>query len=443
MIQAFTHPKSCAISDQLTLTVGGVPIEVLQTDAADFANFIYDASSGPVNVVICRKNDTIEKFTIRPLRLNVQADVDVKTLRFSIDDAAKLSIEIEGMRPLFLWANPPEIDRPSESEPDVHYFKSGQIYEVGLLEMQDGETVYIEGGAVVKGRLLTTGKEHVTIRGHGIFDGSYYQQGHGCMLPSIVFDHCQNVTVRDITMIRPSGWMLLLGACDQVEVFNLKQIGEVVCSDGIDIVGSRDVHIHNCFLRNNDDCVVVKAFVIGSNNLTDTHLECARSPEGILVENCTFLNAESGNAMEIGHELSVDHVEDVTFRNIDVCSVHGQGAVFSLHNNDRAEIRNVLFEDIRVEHCWDKFIDFRVSRSRFSTDETRGSMRDITLKNINWLQTPNNVGYTISIIGGWSPQNMIQDVKIENLCLNGQAIQHIDDLEITTRYSSEIRVVSE
>jgi hypothetical protein len=160
------------------------------------------------------------------------------------------------------------------------------------------------------------------------------------------------------------------------------------------------------------------------------------------VENCTFLNAEAGNALEIGHELTVDHVEDVTFRNIDICSVHGCGAVFSLHNNDRAQIRRVLFEDIRIEHCWDKFIDFRVSRSRYSTDETRGSIRDITLRNINWLQSPINVGYTVSIIGGWSSENTIEDIKIENLCLNGKPIRHIDELEITMRYTNNIRVVS-
>ena len=98
----------------------------------------------------------------------------------------------------------------------------------------------------------------------------------GDMVPSIVFNRCKGVTVRDITMIHPSGWMLLPGACEDVEIFNLKQIGEVVCSDGIDLVGSKRVHIHNCFLRNNDDCVVIKAFVESENNLTATHFDSAK-----------------------------------------------------------------------------------------------------------------------------------------------------------------------
>ena len=441
MIKTFTHPKSCSFSDDLTLIVNGTPVEVLRTDVADFANFIYDASEGPAEIVIQRKHDTIDDVTIRPLRLGIKGKTDVKTLRFTLEKAEKISVEIEGLRPFFLWANPPETDRPDPEDPNVRFFKAGQIYELGLFSMEPNETLYIEGGAVVKGRLLTKETDNVTIRGHGIFDGSFYRREDGNWLPHLVLDHCKNVTIRDITMLRSCGWMILLGACDQVEVFNLKQIGEVISTDGIDVVGSRDVHIHNCFLRNNDDCVVVKAFLVSNKNLTDTHVEAARSPERVLVEDCTLFNAKGGNAMEIGHELAVDHVEDVTFRNIDVCSVDGNGAVFSLHNNDRAEIRRVLFEDIRVEHCWDKFIDFRVSRSRFSTDSVRGSMRDITLRNINWLQTPSNAGYTVSMIGGWGPENTIEDVKIENLCLNGTPIRHIDDLEITTRYAKDIRVV--
>jgi hypothetical protein len=438
MIQTFTHPRSCAFSKDLTLTINGQPVEVLYTEAADFANFIYDAAKGSVEVCVTRRHDTIDGFKIRPLAKGIDGQAEVKELRFTLEAAEKLSIEIDGMRPLFLWANPPETDKPSPQDPDVVYFKAGQIYEIECLSMKSGQTLYIEGGAVLKTRMITSNAENVTLRGHGIFDGAYYRRGLGESVPSIVFDHCKNVVVRDITMIHPSGWMLLPGACEDVQIFNLKQIGEVVNSDGIDIVGSKRVHIHDCFLRNNDDCVVVKAFSGSKNNLAPS--DFAECPEDILVENCILLNAPAGNAMEIGHELSVDYVANVTFRNIDVLSVHGHGAVFSLHNNDRAEIRDVLFEDIRVEHCWDKFIDFRISKSRYSTDATRGSIKRVTLRNINWHQTPSNAGYTVSIIGGWSPEHTIENVRIENLCLNGEPIQHIDDLEITTRYIKDIAV---
>lgn len=441
MITTFTHPKSCRRSGDLTLSVGGVEVEILHTEAADFANFVFDPNDGPVEVLVRRHHDTIDEFAIRPLSKKIDGRAEVKELRFTLERPEKLSIEIDGMRPLFFWANPPETDAPSPEDPKVRYFKAGQTYEMDCLSLASGETLYIEGGAVLKTRIVTSQAEDVTIRGYGIFDGSYFDRERGDAVPGIVFDRCQRVSVRDITMIRPSAWMLVPGACEDVEIHNVKQIGEVVSSDGIDIVGSKRVRITDCFLRNNDDCVVIKAFFLGEKNLTHTNFDFARNSEDILIEGCTLLNAEAGNAMEIGHELSVEYVADVTFRDIDVLSVHGQGAVFSLHNNDRAEIRDILFERIRIEHCWDKFIDFRISRSRFSTDDQRGSIRRVTLREIDWYQIPQNQGYTISLIGGWGPENPIEDVKIENLRLNGRAIKDLDELEVTTRYAKRLRVV--
>ena len=441
MITTFTHPRSCAFSTDISIEINGQPVEVLHTEAADFALFVYDASQGPAEVVITRFADLVEGNTIRPRSRKISGEASGKTLRFAIESAEKLCVEIDGLRPIFIWANPPETDKPSEDDPNVRYFKAGQIYELGKFSMEAGQTLYIEGGAVVKGRIHTQHTDNITIRGHGIFDGGYYSSDRGDMVPSILLERCNNVVVRDITMIHPSGWMLVPGACENVEIFNLKQIGEVVCSDGIDVVGSKHVHIDDCFLCNNDDCIVVKAFFLSSNNLTDTHADLRECPEDILVENCTFLSMPAGNALEIGHELSVDRVSDVTFRNIDILNVHGHGAVFSLHNNDRAVIEDILFENIEVEHCWDKFIDFRISESRFSSDDERGHMRNITLRNVNWHQMECNVGYTVSMIGGWDAEHMIEDVKFENCCINGKPIKHIDELEICTRHAKNIRVV--
>lgn len=49
------------------------------------------------------------------------------------------------------------------------------------------------------------------------------------------------------------------------------------------------------------------------------------------------------------HELNVEEVRNVTFRDIDVLSVHGHGAVFSIHNYGQAVVEEVLLEDIRID----------------------------------------------------------------------------------------------
>lgn len=443
MIQTFTHPRSCRFSTEFSLHVNGHPVEVLRTDAADFAIFVYDASQGPAEVVVTRHTKPILEHRLRPRSLELEGTVrEDGALVFQISAAHKLSVDVAGSRPLYVWANPPELDAPSEDDPDVLYFKSGQTYELGRLEVEPGQTVYLEGGAVLKGRIYAKYADNITIRGFGILDGSFYGSRFSEDVKSLFLERCDDVLIRDITMIHPSGWMIMVGVCDRVEICNVKQIGEVVCSDGVDIVGSKHVHVHDCFLHNNDDCVVVKAFAMKHGKNADFCADLKGCPEDILVENCTLANDPAGNAMEIGHELSVERVSGITFRNIDVLSVHGQGAVFSIHNNDRAVVEDVLFEDIRVEHCWDKFIDFRISKSRFSSDEERGHIRNVTLRDIHWYRGSENEGYTISLMGGWDAEHRIEGVLLENVCINGVPVEHLDELEITTRYAKQIHLVA-
>ncbi|HBR95746.1 MAG TPA: hypothetical protein DEA90_16435, partial [Opitutae bacterium] len=263
MIQSFSYPRSCRFSTEFTLHVNGQAVEVLRTDAADFAIFVYDASQGPAEVVVKRRIEPILEHALRPLSLGLEGALrEDGALVFQLTSAQKLSVEVAGSRPLYVWANPPELDVPSEADPNVIYFKGGQTYEVGRLELQAGQTVYLEGGAVVKGRIYAQQADGITIRGYGILDGSYYGSRFKEHVKSVFLERCHDVLVRDITMIHPSGWMIMVGVCERVEICNVKQIGEVVCSDGVDIVGSKHVHVHDCFLHNNDDCVVVKAFAM-------------------------------------------------------------------------------------------------------------------------------------------------------------------------------------
>jgi hypothetical protein len=221
-----------------------------------------------------------------------------------------------------------QLARNSDSlrdDPTVLFFRPGKFMKLANWRCRTNQTLYIEGGAVVKGCLRTIGAQNVTVRGRGVFDGSYYQRGRESRR-SLLFEHCTGVRVEDIIMIEPSMWMVVLGGCRDVHVRNLKQIGEVIGSDGIDIVGSSDVLVEGCFLRNNDDCVVIKAVAFRRN---DVDIAWNNDVENVLVRDCVFINDRGGNATEIGYELRCDHVRNVTFRNCDVLSVHGHGAPFA------------------------------------------------------------------------------------------------------------------
>jgi hypothetical protein len=69
--------------------------------------------------------------------------------------------------PLFIFANPPETDVPDPGAPGIRHFGPG-VHEIGFQHrVKAGETVYLAGGAMVKGSLFYEGRG-VKILGRGI-----------------------------------------------------------------------------------------------------------------------------------------------------------------------------------------------------------------------------------------------------------------------------------
>ena len=439
-----THPRSLERSTLHTLSINGRAVETLHTGVADYAIATLEAADFPARVEIVSARDlNPANVVIRPMSKGIVHTIEGRVIRLTLERPEKISIDPgHGAKPLYLFLAPP-LPSPAPG-PGVVTFPAGQISEVPLLTLEDNQTRHLPLGAVFKGRIHIKGRKNIRITGHGIIDGSFYTRAeHGC-LPCVVLEDCDGVTVEGVTMVRPAGWMLVLAASKNITVRDLRQIGEVVSSDGIDVVGSRDVLIEDCFLHNNDDCVVIKAFDIGAKNLAGVPVIHGReNVENVTARRCVFANWTAGNAMEIGHELSADRVSGVTFQDIDVLHVHGQGAVFSLHNYGRATVENIVFENIRIEHCWDKFIDFRISRSRYTVDADPGHIRGVVLRDILWHRADCNTGYTISLIGGWDAAHRVEDVALENIRINGQPVRHLDELEITTRHADGLRLLAQ
>lgn len=442
---SYQHPRSLPRSLVYALRINGQAVEVLHTGVADFAIAALAESDLPARVeVSVLKGSPSEGARVRPACRQIACQQNGETVSFDLIAPLKVSLEMGGgMKPIYLFLGAPEQEPPRAGEPEVVTFPAGQVTEKAVLDLEDGQTLYLPGGAVFKGMIRARNARNIRICGHGIVDGSFYDRSRDCVLmPGIVLEKCSGIRVEEITMVRPSGWMLVTADCEDVGVRDIRQIGEVVSSDGIDVVGSRRVRIEDCFLHNNDDCVVIKAFDIAGKNLPGAGVIRGRADvDDVLVERCVLANWEAGNAMEIGHELSTDFVRNIIFRDIDVLHVHAQGAVFSLHNYGRALIEKVLFENIRIEHCWDKFIDFRISRSRFSNDDEYGHIRDVVLRYIHWEQSDFNAGYTISLIGGRDASHRIENVTLENICLKGRPVRDLDELEIHLRHTDGIKLV--
>ena len=429
------YPAVLPRSTVHTLWIGGDPVEVLHTDVADFAIIALNATDQPPVVEVRRADGrSIDRAVLHPVSRGVDIAIDGGAARFQPPAPGGYSLEMGTGKPLYVFFKRSETGGTARDGERTLHIQAGQVADASQLDLSQIDTLCLAHGAVLRGPLHVRNRDGFTICGHGIIEGD----PHGRRHPLVVLEACSNVVVEGVTLIRPPAWMLVPAKCDGVSVRDVSFIGEVVSSDGIDVLGSSRVVIEDCFIHANDDCVAVKAFQLGARNVEDLEIDARKDVKDVLVRRCVLANWNAGNAMEIGHELAVDRIEDIVFSDIDVLHVHDKGAVFAIHCYDHAHVRSVVFENIRIEHCYDKLIDFRVSFSGYSSDDTRGRISDVVLRDIDWTSTPFNAGYTISVIGGWAPENPVERVSIQRFRINGRAIQSIEELEIHTRHCKDL-----
>lgn len=431
------YPSSIARSSIFQVTANGQPLEVLHTGVADFVVLGGELAKAPLELKVLRIDDApIRSARLRPLSKGLPVDCSSGAAIFRLPAPGGYSLETDQAKPLYLFLKSISSSSVPVGEGCLT-IPAGTVVRAGELDLEGIHTLCVQEGAVLKGPLHLKDREGFRLCGHGIIEGD----PSGRRRPLVIFESCRNLLVEGVTLIRPPAWMLVPALCDGVVVRDVSMIGEVMCSDGIDVLGSSRVLVEECFLHNNDDCVAIKAFHLGARNVEDVNIDARRSVEDVTVRRCVFANWNDGNAMEIGHELTVDSVRGVVFSDIDILHVHNKGAVFAIHCCDRAHVSDVVFEKIRIEHCYDKLIDFRVSRSRFSSDEVRGRISDVQLRDIDWTTTPFNAGYTVSLIGGAGPGHAVERVSLQRFRIDGREISSLEELEIHTRHCVGLKLV--
>ena len=149
----------------------------------------------------------------------------------------------------------------------------------------------------------------------------------------------------------------------------------------MNIFSSSRVLIDGVFNRNSDDCITVYG----------TRGQFVGGVTGVVVKNST-LWADVAHPILIGthgNTKAPDTLEDLTFSNIDILDhmerqVDYQGCM-SLNAGDSNLIRNVLFEDIRVEdfRCG-QLVNLRVFyNQKYCTSPGRG-IEEVTFRNISY-----------------------------------------------------------
>jgi len=481
----YPFPADYPRSDRYTAQVAGQDIPALHTQRGALLSF---GMTGPVDIEI-KTTHPPKSIAIRPLSAGIQARADGGVIRFTLPRPLNLSIELDGdlAHPLFVFANPELPTPPDRSDPKVRYFEAGKIHEPGEILLGDGETLYLEGGAIVRAVVRVRNGSNIRIGGAGILDAG--TRTHKTNM--LVIRECRATTLENLILLDPLGWTIHLSASEDIDVRNVRVIGWRANSDGLDIEYSSRVRVRNCFWRTNDDCIAVKAiYPPGVQNIPFEEMinpetlgghKVDRIPGStmgdITISNCVLWNDSGGQGFEIGFELRIDHIRGVTIRDSDIIHVTGGGA-FTIHNGDRAHIEDILIENVRVENT-DRLIDFHVGMSIYSDDcpppyrrsnpariavpaghrpalannpyqwfvpkqenlalyqENRGTVRNVRLKNIRALTVPR----TPSILNGYNPQRAIRDVLIEDLEIAGRTVNTPEDaaLQLSHTYDLHFR----
>ena len=423
----------------LTLTAFGLPLDLRRHPAADYTSFECD---GPVEITMAFAGAAPDSLGIlRPLRHGVKIESAADSqARFTLPGPGYYQLEIPGRPVLYLYAM--KLATPAPDGPKVRRYAAGQVHEVGTITLGDGDTLWIEPGAVVRGHIDARYVCGVRIGGGGLLQGSLWPDD-GKRRNNVLFAHCRDVLVEDILITTEEHWMILLGHCEDVRINRVREIGSGMSTDGIDIVGSRNVTITGCCLHNGDDNVVLKAIDFSANlSHPGAEGEDFTGPvEHVRVSGCVFYNNHGGSAMEIGYETRTSHIRDVRFEDIDVLAVHEFGSVFGIHNGDRATVEDIHWRDIRVEHHYDKLVDFRVLKSRYNFDAERGRIRDVTLSDIQVYPSIYNPGYTVSVIAGFDADHLVEHIHFENFRHGPVHVLSSDQLDLVTRHAHGIRFV--
>lgn len=422
-----TYPAPIAVSGapDYSVRADGRPVFVYNSRVAAFAGFSF---SGEVEVEVTPLAQ-VESVEVRPLSYGIEPELEGNTIRFTLTRPCHLSLEINGStrHPLFLFANPPETDAPNPDDPGVRYYRGGEIHRAGLVTLQDNETVYIEGGAVVRGALEAYGAKNVRIMGRGILDGSGYGKGEQNM---IRLSDCSATSLGGITILNSGAWTVKVERSKGVAIANLKIINWRDWDDGIDVCGCSDVLVDGCFIRTKDDCIAIKSVQYGEGPGSVDH-----DSHDILVTNSVLWNGVWGNALEIGFETRTEHIHDIVFRNNDIIHVQGWEGTLSIHNGDRATVSDVLYEDLRIERVEGFLFDLKILHSRYTKDAERGHIKNITFRDI----AVGGERFPPSIIQGFDDDHRVENIVFENVTIQGQ---HIDSLEAGKFEASNYRDIT-
>ena len=370
------------------------------------ASMSYFDFSGEVEVSVTFNHGTVRTGRVRPLSYGITPCIDGNTMTFKLDRPRNLSVEVNEdiFHNLHLFANPIDEKKPKKlKDKNLIYFGPGiHTFPGDTLNVPSGKTVYIAGGALVKGCIQVVNAQNVKILGRGIVIPERWA--------GLRIINSKNVLVEGvITTQCPTG------GSDSIAIRNVKSISSYGWGDGMNVFASNNVLFDCVFCRNSDDCTTVYG----------TRLGFTGGCKNITMQNST-LWADVAHPIFIGIHGDVENpeiLENLNYINIDILDhkekqLDYQGCL-AINAGDNNLIRNVRFENIRIEDFRQgQLVNLRIFYNEKYCKAPGRGIENVLFKDISY--TGENA--EVSMIIGYDKERKVKNIRFENLQINGEVI---------------------
>ena len=427
-------------------------------------------------------SDPISTFRISPQSKGIRGIKEVNSLVFIIRDSGYYVVEINNSEKLFVFANAPLKDVPSEHKGKVlnvmDYVKdstgcslqtrfiqkaldeasrtrktlvfSKGIYRTGTLSIGSNSHVFLEEGAIIKGS--EDRKDYPTdnnlLEADHINNKAKYSDNGEFMTFSrlILIDQADDVHIWGRGIIDGSGTLIRAQGkpANLLRIRNSKNVliegiilrdpaawnTHIMHSDNVtirDVKVLNDAEVHNTDGFDPDaskNVLIEHCFAYcNDDNIAiknTNNLNLLQDTENIIVRGCVFLTHKS--SLKVGTETKGSKMRNILFEDNDVLECD---RALALYCNDGATFENISFLNNRIER---NFPDSQRRAIQFSIGNRsgKGQIKSVLIKECNFLEKfPNG-----STIKGLDEEHLIDGVIFENVTVNGQRMTSLQDFGI-------------
>lgn len=345
---------------------------------------------------------------IRPLSYNIFSEKNGKTVIFRLDRPRFLSIEFDRdiFHNLHLFANgiQPKVRRGR----NVIYFGPG-YYDLkkDSILVSSGKTLFIDGGAYIKGWISVWKARHARVVGHGFVNPESPHEG-------IMVRYSQDVRVEG-----PVSTQIPVGGSDSVSISDAKVMSWYGWGDGMNVFASNHIKYNHVFCRSSDDCSTIYA----------TRKNYYGGCQDIQVHDAVYW-ADVAHPIMIGLHGDVEKhnvIQDVLYDNIDILDqaegqIDYQGCI-GINDGDNNLIRNITFQNIRIEDIRQGMLfNIRVCYNKKYCHAPGMGIENVSFRNVSYR----GIHAGMSVIAGYDENRNVKNISFENLNINGRLIS--DDM---------------